>query len=190
MALPAPEESPQVPPLNRVGPRQGSAPLRLHSPDANRTQRSDSIPSASERPNPLHINRFLWLLLGLATVFLVGVQIYLRTNGPVDSPSEAQVGEVATLSVISPVMPVRGTDLRLSWDRTPGAVNYLVRIHTVPGVPVVDPMVVWGENWRPSDELLPGLQAGSYRWTVEAVDGAGRVLAQSLPTEFEISQTR
>ncbi|MEZ4649915.1 MAG: hypothetical protein R3E97_14220 [Candidatus Eisenbacteria bacterium] len=154
---------------------------------ANQATRSATSSATSDRPNPLHINRVLWVLLGVATVFLVGVQLYLRTSGQVDQPTHSQVAEMATLSVISPVMPVRAPELRLSWDRTAGAVNYLVRIHALNGTPVVDPMIVWGENWRPSEELLPGLQSGPYRWTVEAVDGAGRVLARSLVTEFEIS---
>lgn len=137
-------------------------------------------------PNPFQINRMLWILLGLATVFLVAVQIYVRTSGNSLPLSTESVAEVPILDAMSPVLPIRAVDLSLRWDTVQGAVQYHLRIHTVQGTPVVDPMLVWGEQWRPSSELLPGLMPGSYRWSVEAVDGVGRILGRSLPMEFEI----
>lgn len=128
----------------------------------------------------------LWILLALSAVFLGGVQIYVRQAGSVAPVTVDAVSEEAILDAFSPVEPVRATDLSLSWKRVSGAVQYQIRIHTLQGTPVVDPMGVWGEQWRPSEELLPGLTPGAYRWTVEGVDAAGQVLARSLPMELEI----
>ena len=119
-------------------------------------------------------------------MFLISVQFWVQRSGTASRVSPESVAEVAVLDAISPVLAVPPAELILSWHRVPGALQYRLRIHTLQGTPVVDPMLVWGEQWRPSSELLPGLMPGPYRWSVEAVDGAEQVLARSMPMDLEI----
>ena len=139
-----------------------------------------------QAPNPLQVNRMLWILLALATVFLVSVRIYAQKYWNPAAVSAGSIAEIPILDATAPSIPVLPGELTLRWDAVPAAVQYNLRIHTLEGTPVVDPMIVWGEQWRPSDQLLPGLTPGPYRWSVEAVDGPGRIIARSLPMDLEI----
>ena len=160
--------------------------IRSVSPPTDSNHEPDPAGGVSPEPSAFQVNRMLWILLGVATIFLAAVQVYVQKFGDSVSVSTANVAEVSILDATSPVLPVLAVELALRWDTVPGAVQYRLRIHTLQGTPVVDPMLVWGEQWRPSAELLPGLTPGPYRWSVEAVDGADRILARSLPMDLEI----
>ncbi len=150
---------------------------------------SNSTPNrmtAHNEPNQRHVSGVLWILFGLSLAFLVGVQIYV---GKVERATSAQASALADQSVLTtqgPIIPVTVRELWLSWEAATGATHYELRIHSVRGNPVVDPVIVYETQWRPSDAVVPGLVPGGYRWTVEALDSSGQKLAESATGTFKI----
>lgn len=193
MAIPSrknePASDPKAPvPLSRVGTRAtGTAGLpRRAVPHGETRGAQDPHPGARTSNVPERVAPILWILLGISAIFLVGVQIYVHRVHTAAEVTAADVPELPLMSAFGPLDAVQQTDLELHWDSVQGAVQYDLRILTDRGAPVVDPVRVWSTVWRPVDELLPGLNRGTYRWTVEALDSSGTVLARSLEMEFGI----
>jgi len=160
--------------------------LRSEGQNVERPEGASSRMSAPNEPNQLHVNRVLWILFGLSIAFLIGVQIYV---GRVENAAKAEATELTDLSLLeteSPIVSVVPRELWLSWDSATGTTHYNLRIHSMRGIPVVDPVIVYETQWRPSDAVIPGLTPGKYRWTVEAMDSSGEKLAESATASFEI----
>jgi len=137
------------------------------------------------RPRFLGLSFPWWLAIAASLGFYSAVQyaLHLRVEAP-----PTVVSEVGLIPTQGPSTPLPAGQLWLKWQSVDGAERYDLRIHDLHGSPVVDPMPAYGTTWNPPDDLLPGLIDGSYRWTIEAVDGAGQVLARSLPAEFKIGR--
>ena len=160
--------------------------LRSEERKVERLEGASSRMSSPNEPNQLHVNRVLWILFGLSIAFLIGVQVYV---GRVENAARAGSTELADLSLLtteSPIVSVVPRELWLSWGAAIGTTHYNLRIHSTRGAPVVDPVIVYETQWRPSDAIVPGLTPGKYRWTVEAMDSSGQKLAESATATFEI----
>lgn len=134
---------------------------------------------------PLGISLPLWTLLAVSVGFFIGVRQYVHYLDVVPLPSETS--EVRFMSVQGPAEPVTAGNLWLHWDPVPEAATYHLHIHTAGGDPIVDPLPVPSTTWNPEDAVLPALEGGTYRWQVEALDGAGHVIARSMPAPLSIS---
>jgi hypothetical protein len=128
----------------------------------------------------------LWILLGVSLAFLIGVQIYVKRVEATVVTTAEEFPALPLMSAFGPLEAVSASDLELRWDEVPGALRYALRILTDRNAPVVDPAEVWSTTWRPTEQLLPGLRRGGYRWTVEALDSSGTVLARSAPMDLRI----
>ena len=157
-----------------------SKPVPSETAGRARARRSTPVQDMS----PRHVAPLLWGLLILSILFLGGVQIYVKRIDRAALP-----GTFAELPLIlseGPASPVSRRSLELRWGAVAGATAYHLRILTDRNDPVLDPVEVWSTAWQPSDEALPGLVPGRYRWSVDALDSAGSVLGRSAPGTFEI----
>lgn len=133
-----------------------------------------------------HVSPLLWGLFALSLLFLGAVQIYVgRIERVAFSESEA-FAQLPLILSEGPETPVSSHDLELRWEPVSGAEIYHLRILTDRNSPVLDPVEVWTTSWRPSSEALPGIVEGRYRWSVEALDSSGKVLARSGPGTFDV----
>jgi hypothetical protein len=122
------------------------------------------------------------LLVG-SLVFFAIVRIYVRhesarLSGPVET--------VPFLQTAGPTDPVRAGALDLTWGEVPGATSYRLSVSSITGQIVVDALPVDGTEWIPPDDALPALVRGEYRWSVEALDETGTVLAKSAEGTFRV----
>ena len=177
------------------GPRQDPPPLRLAAPADTPLRRGDTshpsrpvlrmatVPVAHALPRPGRIAWWLWVLLTGSLVFFVVARIYVRhENARLSGPLEA----VPFLQTTGPSDPVRAGALDLIWGEVPGATSYRLSVSSITGQIVVDALPVDGTEWIPPDDALPALVRGEYRWSVEALDEMGTVLAKSAERAFRV----
>lgn len=170
-----------------VRPLQGASATPLQRVPARTTPVAAREPEAIRVPSaPMHVAPVLWTLLGLSVLFLVGVQIYVHRVEQSVQATAQDVPGLPLMSAFGPLDAVPRNDLELRWDSVSGAVTYELHILTDRGAPVLDPAEVWSTTWRPTDQLMPALTRGTYRWSVEALDSSGNVLARSVGMEFGI----
>lgn len=127
-----------------------------------------------------------WAVLGISIAFLAGVRIYATQRESLDLRAFRGGSDVASLWTQSPRGAIRAEDLALSWEQDPAAASYRLGILTVTGSVVVDGIETVDTFWAPPPEALPALPSGEYRWTVEALDPAGQVVARSGEATFNI----
>jgi hypothetical protein len=122
------------------------------------------------------------LLVG-SLVFFAVARIYVRHENARFSGPPATV---PFLQTTGPIDPVRAGALDLTWDEVPGATSYRLSISSITGQIVVDALPVAGTEWIPPENALPALVRGEYRWSVEALDEKGTVLANSAEGAFRV----
>jgi hypothetical protein len=116
-------------------------------------------------------------------VFFAVARVYVRhENAKLAGPLET----VPLLQTTGPTDPVRAGALDLVWGEVPGATIYRLSVSSITGQIVVEALPVDGTEWIPPDEALPGLVRGEYRWSVEAMDETGTVLAKSAERTFRV----
>jgi hypothetical protein len=123
------------------------------------------------------------LLVGSLILFAL-VRVYVRHEG---AKTSGPISSIPLLPTASPTGPVRSGLLDLSWDEVPKAVGYQITVASITGQIVVDALPVDGTQWNPPDDALPALSSGEYRWSVEAIDDKGRVLARSSEATFRVT---
>jgi hypothetical protein len=122
-------------------------------------------------------------MLAGSLVFFAIARVYVhQENAKLTGPEDA----VPLLLTSGPSSPVRAGALDLTWDEVPGAAIYRLSISSITGQIVVDALPVEGTEWIPPDDALPALVSGEYRWSVEALNGKGTVLAKSAAGAFQI----
>jgi hypothetical protein len=161
-------------------------PMRVPRP----AEESFRPPSRKSTPvqdtSPRHVAPLLWGLLVLSLLFLGGVQLYVGRIERAILPASDAFAELPLIMSEGPASPVSRHALELRWAAVSGATTYHLRILTDRNSPVLDPVEVWTTSWTPSLEMLPGLVEGRYRWSVDALDSSGNVLARSGPGTFEV----
>ena len=182
--------------LTRVDPLpQGAPPLRWTSPADLPSRRREAgpptrpvlrtavAPAVHASPRHGRIAWWLWVLLLGSLIFFAVARVYVRReNAKLAGPLET----VPLLPTTGPSDPVRAGALDLSWDEVPGATSYRLSVSSIAGQIVVDALPVDGTEWLPPDDALPAFVGGEYRWSVEALDEAGAVLAKSAEGAFQV----
>jgi hypothetical protein len=175
---------PQNPPSLRLAAPAGTPPRRGHTTHPSRPAlRMATAPVAHASPRPGRIAWWLWVLLMGSLVFFAVARVYVRhQNARLSGPLEA----VPFLQTTGPSDPVRAGALDLIWGEVPGATSYRLSVSSTAGQIVVDALPVDGTEWIPPDDALPALVGGEYRWSVEALDEMGTVLAKSAESTFRV----
>lgn len=177
------------------GPPQDAPPLRLAPPAGPPSRHRDANPpsrpalrnaaalAAHASPQKGGIAWWLWVLLIGSLVFFAVARVYVRhENAKLSGPLET----VPFLQTTGPTDPVRAGALDLTWGEVPGATSYRLSVSSIAGQIVVDALPVDGTEWIPPDDALPALVRGEYRWSVEALDETGVVLAKSAERAFRV----
>jgi hypothetical protein len=174
----------------RVASRLHEEPARPAS-ELPSTLRPDALSEHRTRNGPVirsaaasgAIAWWLWVLLVGSLVFFAMVRVHVRhEQAKFSRPMEA----VPFLQTTSPAGAVRAGAVDLGWSEVPMAAAYRISVTTVTGRIVVDALPVQGTEWTPPDDALPALISGEYRWSVEALDEKGRVLARSAEAAFRV----
>jgi len=150
----------------------------IHPPTRGRTPVAET--------SPWHVAPLLWGLFALSLLFLGAVRMYVSRIERVSFAESEVFAGLPLIVAEGPEAPVSRHSLELRWEPVTGAELYHLRILTDRNSPVLDPVEVWTTSWTPSPEALPGIVEGRYRWSVEAIDSSGRVMARSGPGTFEV----
>ncbi len=170
-------------PGNRDGMKLRADGAHPHAPPSRPVLRTAAAPAARALPQPGRIAWWLWVLLMGSLVFFAVARVYVRhENAKLAGPLET----VPLLQTTGPTDPVRAGALDLVWGEVPGATIYRLSVSSITGQIVVEALPVDGTEWIPPDEALPGLVRGEYRWSVEAMDETGTVLAKSAERTFRV----
>jgi hypothetical protein len=190
----APGNSGETPPrsdrLSSVGPRTKAAPSAGTPQQWRETVsaprpalQTAAVPATLLSSRPGGIAWWLWVLLAGSLVFFAVTRMFVRhENARLYGAPDA----VPFLQISGPTDPVRAGALDLTWGDVPGATGYRLSIAAITGEIVVDALPVDGTEWIPPDDALPALVRGEYRWTVEALDEKGTVLAKSAEGGFRV----
>lgn len=127
--------------------------------------------------------------LAAAAVVVLGVAVGLlavRTPGPAlpDPGSGPSVMRSAGIRVVQPVDDILDFPDKFQWEKVEGAENYRVRVRGVDGT------ILWEKTVHAPEVNLPERlresmhRAVRYRWSVDAFDPDGGLLAGSGPVEF------
>ena len=132
-----------------------------------------------------------WLRLAAAAAVVLGIGLAVQTlhvPGPPAPPAQGVVRSGA-IEAVAPVGEVGELPRELRWEAVPEARTYRIRIET----PARDPL--WQGEVARADDMTARIdlpeetrarmrRAVTYRWTVEALDARGSVLAASEPVTF------
>ncbi len=167
----------------RLAPPAGTPATRGARSPARPVLQTASAPAAHASSQPGRIAWWLWVLLMGSLVFFAVARVYVRhENARLSKP----LGMVPFLQTTGPIDPVRAGALDLTWGEVPGAMSYRLSVTSITGQIVVDALPVDGTEWIPPDDALPALVRGEYRWSVEALDEKGTVLAKSAERAFRV----
>lgn len=156
-------------------------PRRDARPPSRPVQRTSAAPVAHPSSPPGRVAWWLWVLFAGSLVFFALVRVYVRGE---DAKLALPLPMVPYLQTSGPAAPVRAGAIDLTWNEVPGATTYRLNVYSVTGLIVVDSLPVDGTEWIPPDDALPALVRGEYRWSVEALDDRGRLLAKSAEGTF------
>jgi hypothetical protein len=152
-------------------------------PPSRPVLRTSAVPVAHPSPHPGRVAWWLWVLFAGSLVFFALVRVYVRGE---NAKLAVPLPTVPYLQTSGPSTPVRAGAIDLTWTEVPGATIYRLSVSSVTGQIVVDALPVDGQEWIPPDDALPALVRGEYRWSVEALDGRGEVLAKSADGAFRV----
>jgi len=147
-----------------------------------RTERKASRPAGASSRG------WKWQRLAAAALLALGLGLGYRAWRPAELPDSSDSGAIrgGQLEARAPAGELESLPERWSWTPHDGAAKYRVRLLAV------DDTQLWqGESTRP--EIVPGERVATlvraavrYRWTVTALDAAGRVLAESPEAWFRL----
>ena len=145
---------------------------------------------ADRRPS----RRATWLRLAAAAAVVLGLGLAFQTlyTPAPPAPPSAEVVRGGTIETLAPAGEVGEVPGALRWEGARGARAYRVRIETVTGEVLwqaeVEAETAGGDMTAgmgvPEDVRARMTRAVTYRWTVQALDAAGRILAESEPAAF------
>jgi hypothetical protein len=152
---------------------------------------SFSAPRAGSRAAATVAGRWNWQRLAAAAVLALGLGLGYRAWRPAELPDPSAGGAIrgGLLEARSPVGELEALPQRWSWTATADAADaavYRVRLLAV------DDTLLW-QGETTATEIAPGESVAAivhkavrYRWSVTAIDGAGRVLAESPEAWFRL----
>ena len=130
-------------------------------------------------------------LAAAAVLIFIAVGVQWRQTAPslrAPAASEQEVLRSNTLVVLSPSGDIQQPPVELRWQPAPGAVKYRVRLLEV------DHTELWSTETTADHTDLPSQTQGqivphkTLLWEVSAIDGSGRIVAESNSVRFRLLQ--
>lgn len=118
----------------------------------------------------------LWI--GAGGVVAAAALLMLSLRPPSDGPSSVRGSDIRARVPVDEVASV--TEFR--WTSPVNAAKYHIRVTSAAGSVIEGESTT--ETWTPPAGLQ--LPAGSYTWTIDALDAAGNVIISSRPQAFEV----
>jgi hypothetical protein len=133
-----------------------------------------------------------WLRLAAAAMVALGIGLAFQTlRAPAPTvPPESGVMRGGALEALAPVGEVAALPGELRWEGGEEARSYRVRLESAAGDPIWQAEVAAGAPGMTASIALPVetraelRRAVTYRWTVQALDAEGRVVAASEAVPF------
>jgi len=123
----------------------------------------------------------LWLGIGGLAVATASLFLVMRPSAPTITPVEIRGSELQGLAPIGDVRAVN----EFRWASPFAAPRYRLVVRDGSGAVFMQTDVT-GESWSAPPESQSKFVAGSYQWTVDALDATGAVIASSKPQTFTI----
>ena len=136
--------------------------------------------------------RVPWTRLAAAAAVVLGIGLAIQSLY-VPAPPAPPIGGIVrggSIAQLAPAGEVADLPAALRWEGVAGAASYRVRLEAPTGAALWEAEVPGGVDGMTVDIDIPEatranmLRAVTYRWTVEALDAAGGVLARSDATAF------
>lgn len=135
-----------------------------------------------------------WLRLAAAAAVVLGIGLAVQTLHVPRPPAPPAEGVVRSGAVeaVAPVGEVGELPRELRWEAVPGARTYRIRVETPAGDPLWQDEVPGAGDMTahidlPEETRARMRRAVAYRWTVQALDAGGTVLAASEPVTFRVA---